>query len=140
MPRNKSPEVSATSLFIHALRGGLIAALINVGLHFLARAAGVAMEGAFVPGQPAVVLALTPVALASLVPAIPAVILALLLVRFTGDAARNFGVLAAIVLLMSFAGPASVAGASVGTKAALGLMHIVAATFIGGSIHRALRA
>ncbi len=139
MPRNNSPEVSLKSLFIRAIGGGVAAALVNLALYFLARAAGVAMEGAFSPGQPPGLLPLPPVALASIVPAIPAAILAWLLARFTGDAARNFSAIAVIFTLLSFAGPAGVAGASMETKVALGLMHIVAATGIAGSIHRALR-
>ena len=139
MPRNYSPEVSLKSLFIRGVSGGMAAALVNLGLLFLARGADVAMEGAFSPGQPPGVLPQPPVALASIVSAIPAALLAWLLGRFTGDPARNFALIAVIFTLLSFAGPAGVAGASTGTKVVLGLMHIVAATGIAGSIHRALR-
>jgi Family of unknown function (DUF6069) len=139
MTKTHSPHLSVTTLLTQAVGGGVIAALVNVGVHFLARTAGVSLEGVFAPGQPAAVLGLAPVVLASILPALPTALLAFVLVRFTGDPARVFGAIALVFTLISFAGPAGVAGASQGTKVAMGLMHIVAATGIGGAIHRVLR-
>ena len=70
----------------------------------------------------------------TLVPAIVAVLLYALLLRFAGDQARTFGVVAAVVfvvtLIPDFAYIPTVPGATAGQTAILVLMHVVAAGVI----------
>ena len=65
MTQSQSSAPSAATLSARVLVGGLIAAAVNVALLFGARALGVSMEGAFTPGQPAGVLPLPAVVLAT---------------------------------------------------------------------------
>ena len=139
MTQSQSSAPSAATLSARVLVGGLIAAGVNVALLFGARALGVSMEGAFTPGQPAGVLPLPAVVLASLIPGIPAVILALLLIRFTKAPAKVFGIISVVFTILSLAGPLGVAGASLGTRAVMEVMHVVAALGLGGSVYRTLR-
>ena len=74
----------------------------------------------------------------TLVPAIVAVLLYAALLRVTGDPARVFAIIAAIVLVVSlipdFAYIPTVPGATAGQTAILVLMHVVAAGVIVGML------
>jgi hypothetical protein len=131
-------STSFGALVVQGLLGGALAAVVNVAVLFGAKAVGVTLEGEFQPGVSSV-LPLAPVVISSLVPALPSALVAWLLQKYTAAGARNFAVVAVVFTLVSFFGPVAVAGASVGTKVAMNLMHVVAALGIAGFQLRALR-
>lgn len=131
--------VPAARLFSQALLGGALAAAANVALFFVARAAGVPMEGEFQPGVMGP-LALGAVVGASVVPAVPGAFAAWLLLRFTRQGARSFAILAVVFALLSLGGPLNVAQATVSTKVVMELMHVFAAAGITGMLLRAMRS
>lgn len=120
--------------------GGAVAAVVNLALFFGAKAAGVTMTGEFQPGQ-VTELMLPAVIIASVLPGLVAAFVALGFQKFFGaNAARNFGVLAAVLCVFTFGGPANVQQISTGTLVVMELMHVVAALGIGGALVRALKA
>jgi energy-converting hydrogenase Eha subunit H len=120
--------------------GGALAAVVNLALFFGAKAAGVAMTGEFQPGQPVTELMLPAVIISSVLPGLVAAFVAFGFKRlFAANAARNFGIVAAVLCVLSFGGPANVQQISTGTIVVMELMHVVAALGIAGSLVRALK-
>jgi hypothetical protein len=114
-----------------SLLAGLGAVVANVLVYFIASAAGAIPGDVLIPGmnQPVTVI---PVILNSFVPAILAAVLLALLNRFTRRPVRIFRIIAAVMLLISFANPFTIPGAPLTMILALNLMHIVAAAIIVG--------
>jgi hypothetical protein len=56
--------------------------------------------------------------------------------RFTANARPVFIVIASVIAVLSLAGPATVAGASAGTRVTLMVMHLVSAVVISGALVR----
>ena len=77
--------------------------------------------------------------MASLVPALPAGLAALVVGRFGKSPATAFTALAVVFGVLSMGGPANLAGASVGLKVILALMHVVSAATITGGVVRSTR-
>lgn len=77
--------------------------------------------------------------MASLVPALPAGLAALVVGRFAKSPATAFTALAVVFGVLSMGGPANLAGASVGLKVILALMHVVSAATITGGVVRSTR-
>lgn len=128
-----APQVSLGSLFKAALLGGAIAAVVNLLLLIITRAAGVSLEGVFQPGQPPASLSEVPVVLASIVPAIPGALLAVILTKVAkAKAALVFAVVCVVFTVLSFGGPFNVVGMSTGGIVLMEVMHVVAAAGIGG--------
>ncbi len=129
-------KLDTAGLWKGAALGAVAGALGNVALLLLAGAAGVSRVAEFVKGQPAVELALPQVAVASLVPAVVAALFAMALNAFSKSPARIFLGVSIAFGLFSLGGPLSLAGASLGLKVVLELMHVVAGVAIAGGILR----
>jgi hypothetical protein len=120
-----------------ALIAAGIAACLNLALYFAARAAGVTFAGRFTPSAPETVVALTDVVGASVVWVVPAAAGLLLLNRFMERPAKAFVIAAAAFGILSVSGPLTFPEASMGTKLALSVMHLVlTAAIVGGIIVR----
>lgn len=130
----------AYRIFKSALVAGLVAAGLNLVVFGIARALGASFVGQFQPDAPATLLPIPFVVMASVVPALVAAGFYLLLRAFFTAASPIFIGLATIFTLVSFAGPFGIAGASLATKLALNVMHLVAAAAITTAIARAARS
>ncbi len=117
-----------------ALIAAGIAACLNLVVYFVARAAGVTFTGRFYPTAPQTVVALKDVLGASTVWVVPAAAGLLLLNRFMERPAKAFVIAAATFGLLSVAGPLTFPEASMGTKLALAVMHLVLTAAIVGAI------
>jgi len=113
-----------------ALLAGVAAAVLNLVVYALANAAGVAFVVQMDPSAPAGPMPAPSFAVGSFVPALIAGGVLFALDAFTEHPARIFVGVAGAVALLSIGGPATVAGASMGTRAALMAMHMVAAVTI----------
>lgn len=127
-------EFAGSRLLVAGLSGGAIAALTNLVVYFAAKAAGVAMVGQFDSSAPASTLPVGMVILASVVPALVATGLLAAMNRFMARPSRVFAGLASVGALLSMGGPLTLEGADGTTKAALALMHVIAAVAISGAL------
>ncbi|MEO7908045.1 MAG: DUF6069 family protein [Roseiflexaceae bacterium] len=114
-----------------SLLAGLSAMVANVLVYFIASAAGAIPSSVLIPGMNQPITAML-VGLSSFVPAILAAIFLALLNRFSRRPVRLFRIIAAVLLVISFASPATFPGAPLAMILALSLMHIVAAAIIVG--------
>ena len=105
----------------------IIAAVADVVVYSIARASGVSMVMPYQWGQPPAVLPISIIVLTVVVAAVLATIAFGLLVKFTLRGMRVFQIVSVPALLVSFAGPLSLAQTAGSTKATLVAMHIVAA-------------
>lgn len=130
--------VSAGALFKAALVGGAIAAVANMVLYGVSRAAGVDFIATYDPSAgPAPLLPFLP-AVSSFVPSIVAALLMLGLGKATKRPATPFIVIAAVFTVLSLGGPMRL-DATMGTKVVLSLMHFVAAAAISVPLVRRVR-
>ena len=124
--------------FGRVAQGALIAAgtaaCLNLLVYLAARAAGVTFTGRFNPAAPETVVALKDVLGASIVWVVPAGAGLLLLNRFMERPSKAFVRVAATFGLLSVAGPLTFPEASMGTKLALAVMHLVLTAAIVGAI------
>jgi hypothetical protein len=118
-------------LWWSSLLAGLGAAVANVVVYYIVSAAGAIPQTVLIPGMNLPVT-VVPVILNSIVPAILAGVLLALLNRFTRRPVRIFRIVAAVLLVLSFANPLTIPGAPLSMILALDFMHIVAATIIVG--------
>lgn len=126
---------STRRLLAFGLLGGLAGGVANVVVLVAAGMAGVDFHGSFAgSGSQWTTLGAGQVLLMSVVPAFPAAIGMVILNRLTDRSAIPFTALAALLTLASFAGPMVLGNADLGTKAALLLMHVVAAAAITGGM------
>ena len=116
--------------------GAAVGAVGNVVLYGIANASGISMVGEFMRGQPPLPMPFPPVIISSFVPALFAALVAMALNRFTARPARVFTVVAVVFGLVSMVGPASIAGAGVGLRVVLALMHVVSGLTITMGILR----
>jgi len=116
--------------------GAAVGAVGNVVLYGIANASGISMVGEFMRGQPPLPMPFAPVIISSFIPAIFAALVAMALNRFTARPARIFTVVAVVFGLVSMVGPASIAGAGVGLRVVLALMHLVSGLTITMGILR----
>ena len=114
-----------------SLLAGVVAAAVNAVIYFIASAAGAIPQTVLVPGlnQPITVVL---VILNSFVPAILAAVVLALLNRFARRPVRLFRIIAAVLLVISFANPLTIPEAPLAMILTLDLMHIVAAAIIVG--------
>ncbi|HEU5101110.1 MAG TPA: DUF6069 family protein [Roseiflexaceae bacterium] len=124
-------RVSLGRLWWASLLAGLGAAVVNVVVYYIVSAAGAIPQTVLIPGMNLPVTVF-PVILNSIVPAILAGIVLALLNRFTRRPVRIFRIVAAILLVLSFANPLTIPGAPLSMILALDFMHIVAAAIIVG--------
>lgn len=124
-------RIALGRLWWASLLAGIAAIVANVLIYFIASAAGAIPQSVLIPGmnQPITVVL---VILNSFVPAILAAVLLALLNRFTRRPVRIFRIIAAVLLVLSFANPLTLPGAPLAMILALDLMHIVAAAIIVG--------
>ncbi len=110
---------------------GVIAAAAHAVVYLVAFAAGAIPQSIEIPnaGGP---LSFTPVVFNSFVPALVGALLFALLGWLTGWPARNFRVLATVVLVLSFATPFTIPSAPLAMVATLLLIHVVAAVVVVG--------
>jgi len=126
----KSQSQSRSSFGSLAAAGAIaaiIAAVADVVVYSIARASGVSMVMPYQWGQPPAVLPISIIVSTVVVAAVLATITFGLLVKFTLRGMRAFQIVSVPALLVSFAGPLSLAQTAGSTKAALVAMHIVAA-------------
>ena len=124
-------RIALGRLWWASLLAGIGAVVANVVIYFIAAAAGAIPQSVLIPGmnQPVTVV---PVIFNSFVPAILAAVLLALLNRFTRRPVRIFRIIAAVLLVLSFANPLTIPGAPLAMILALDLMHVVAAAIIAG--------
>jgi Family of unknown function (DUF6069) len=117
------------NIWIATLTAGAIAAVANVIVYFVALAANVPLR--IISPRSGVLEQLPPipVAIASLVPALAAAVVLLVLRRFAPRANLIFQVIAAVILVASFAGPLQMP-IDAATKFVLNLMHLIAGVVI----------
>lgn len=108
----------------------IAAAVADVAVYSIGRASGVSMVMPYIWGQPPSVLPISVVVSVDLFAAILATITFGLLLRFTHNGVRVFQIASVPVLLLTFAGPLSLAQTAGSTKATLMAMHVVAAASI----------
>jgi hypothetical protein len=133
----KSQSQSPSSFGRLAAAGAIaaiIAAVADVVVYSIARASGVSMVMPYQWGQPPAVLPISIIVSTVVVAAVLATIAFGLLVKFTLRGMRVFQIVSVPALLVSFAGPLSLAQTAVSTKATLVAMHIVAAAGMVGAL------
>ena len=111
----------------------LAATLANALVYLVASAIGAIPSDFVIPG-PGTPLTLGMVLGTTVVPALLAAMVFALLGRFTRRPVRNFVVLAALLLVLSFVTPLTVPGAPLSMVLALEVMHVVAAVVIVGGL------
>ena len=109
----------------------LAAAVANALVYLVATAVGAIPSDFVIPG-PGTPLTLGMVVGSTAVPAFLAGVVFALLGRFTRRPVRSFVVLAAVLLVLSFATPLTIPEAPLSMVLALELMHVVAAVVIVG--------
>jgi hypothetical protein len=122
-------EVAPLSSFLGtALKGGAIAAVLNVAFYLATSAAGVEYTGQIQPGGPMDAAVPAPMfAISSLIPALFAGLLAWAMRKKTEKAGVIFLGISIVFAFLSLGGPIGLAGASLGTKVALSVTHFIAA-------------
>lgn len=125
-----SERVAYRRLLWVGLLAGVVAAVVNVVVYLLASAVGAMPQDVVVPGQGPITLGA--VVSVSFVPALLGALLFAAMGRFTRRPIRAFRVVAAVVLVLSFATPFTLSGAPVAMVVVLLLMHVIAAVVIAG--------
>ncbi|MDP9455502.1 MAG: DUF6069 family protein [Actinomycetota bacterium] len=110
-----------------------LTALANALVYLIAGVVGAIPSDFVIPG-PGTPLTLGMVVGSTVVPALLAGVVFALLGRFTRRPVRNFVVLAAVLLVLSFVTPLTIPGAPLSMVLALELMHVVAAVVIVGGL------
>ncbi|MBL8612561.1 MAG: hypothetical protein JNL38_34790 [Myxococcales bacterium] len=142
-PSTSTAPASANlgSILKGAALGGLASAVGNYVVYGASIAAGVDFLGRYQgPDSPVSGVPVPMIGVSSFVPALVGGLLYAGLAKLTSRSRGVFAAVATILTVLSFGGPASIAGASPGTKIALSVMHVVAAVFIVGGIFRGARA
>jgi len=134
---NQRAQFQPSRVALAALVAGTAAAGANIAFFLLVHVLGVEFIIQPDPSAPPVPIAVSSVAVASFLPALLAGGLLVLLGRFTTKARRAFLVIASVAAVLSLAGPATIGGASGGTRVALIVMHLLAAAVISGGLLRA---
>lgn len=119
-------SITWVSVLKRSFLAGLVATLINVALFYIGSSTGAIPANLIIPsaGQP---LTIGPVVFSTLIPALMAGLLLIGLDRLTSRPVRLFNIIAAAVLILSFATPFTLPGAPVSMILILELMHIVVA-------------
>lgn len=124
-------------IFKGALLGGLLSGILNLLLALGVTAAGAPLEGALAgPATPIIGIPTPMFLVSSVIPAVGAALVYGGLRRLTEKADTTFVAISVIFGLLSMAGPAMLEGATLPTKAILGLMHVVAGVGIVLGIFR----
>ncbi len=126
--------ISIRTLSVSAAVAAAASAIGNLALLAIARGGlGMELVLAVAPDSPELApLPVQKVVLASVLPALVGAVLLALIARFTARPMRFFGPLAAVVLVLSMGGPASIPVEEPATSWILGLMHVISAVAIVG--------
>jgi hypothetical protein len=119
-----------------ALAAGVLTATVNIGVFLASLVLGIDFVIRPDPSVQPALVTIPSIVVASLLPALVAGGLLMLLGRFTTKAPTTFVVIASAVALLSLGGPATIGGASAGTRVALMLMHLLSAAIITGGLLR----
>jgi Family of unknown function (DUF6069) len=126
----QSQQVTIRKIPVAALVGGVVGAIANVIVFFIAQALGVVWEVVMGPaGSPLAALPIAAVVIASIVPALAAGALLALLARFTKRPLLIFWIIAGVFLLLSMF-PIFTMPVAGGVQAGLAVMHIIAGAAI----------
>jgi hypothetical protein len=113
--------------FKQSLTAGLMAAVsaavINAVLFFILHTAGIFTDNIYV--QPGQALGVVPVLFSSILPTLIASFVFFLFEKYSKNGLRNFGILAIVLLLASFANPLIIPGVTTAYAIGLNFMHIV---------------
>ena len=112
------------------LLAALVAVVANALIYLVATTAGAMLQDVVVNGQALITLPM--VVTMSVVGTVAGTVVYTLVGRFARRPVRVFRVVAAVALVLSFAGPLTIPGASAAVVATLLLMHVVAAAVIVG--------
>ena len=133
---NSAGRMPAGRLWLLALAAAGVAAVVNLLIWMLAGVLNIPLNiqmGG--PAAPVVPLSAVLVIVMSVVPALAGAALVWLLGRITARPFRWFAIIAAVVLLLSLAGPLMLA-VTLANKLLLCLMHVVAAGVIVGVLRK----
>lgn len=137
----QTSKASLSTIMKSAATGGLIAAVLNYVVWGIASAMGVDFRGRFQGPETEVTGIPVPmIGVSSFVPALLGGLLFFALTRKGSKGSMIFVIISVVFTLVSFAGPMAVVGASLGTKIALNVMHVIAGAAIVSSILRATKA
>lgn len=132
--------MSISTILKGAAIGGLIAAVLNYIVWGISTAMGVDFQGRFQGPEAEVTGIPVPmIGVSSFVPALLGGLLFFALTRRGSKGSMIFVIISVVFTLVSFAGPMAVVGASLGTKVALNVMHVIAGAVIVSSILRATK-
>jgi hypothetical protein len=134
MNANQRAQFRPKRVALAALTAGALAAAANTALFLLLNAVGIDFTIQPAPTAPAAPIALPNFVAASFLPALLAGGLLMLLGRLTTKARGASVVIASAFAVLSLAGPATVGGASAGTRVALMVMHLLSAAIISGAL------
>ena len=139
-PMHKAtPSVAMDRIGRAALIGGVLSALGNLVVFFVAGWLGVGLQITAAPGSSTLVpLQIGQVIVASLLPALPAGLLLVVLARFMPNPWTVFMAIAGVFLVVSFMGPINLPTDPV-NELVLNLMHVVSAVAIVGALWRFAR-
>ena len=122
----RAEKINAKKLWSAAPLAGAVAAAVNSVLFFVGSAAGLIDSSVIIPGANAP-LTVIPVIASSLIPTLIAGLVLALLNYFLNKPWRVFTIVAAVLLVLSFANPLMIPGVPVTMVIWLNLMHIVVA-------------
>lgn len=125
-----SSKINSSGLLKAAPLAALTGVIINSVLYFIGNSAGIIDTTVGMPKPDGGVDAITivPVIMASIVPVVGAALLLALLNRFTANPLRIFGIVAIVLLLLSFTNPfMGIPNIPTGMALWLDMMHIVVA-------------
>ena len=129
-PVRSEERVAWTRLVPAGLLAALVAAAANAVVYLVASAMGAMPQDVAVNGQGPITLPV--VATMSTFGAVAGTVVYAILGRFARRPVRVFRVVAAVALVLSFAGPFTIPGAPAAMVATLLLMHVVAAMVVVG--------
>jgi len=124
--------MSAKNLLFAGLLGGVVAAVGNYIVYFIARMAGVEFVGQ--SNGPTVEQLLIAIGVSSILPGLVAALMVLGLSKLMARPLRVFIPASVLLALVSMVPPMRIPGAPLEARVALALMHIVAAGAILGAI------
>ena len=114
------------------------AAVANAVVYFVAYGLGAMPQDFVIEGSGPITLA--PVVVSSLIGAVGAVLVFVIVALLAQRPIRTFRIVAAVVLVLSFATPLTIPGAPLSMVLALEFMHVVAAVVIVGILTTLVRA
>ena len=128
----QTERIALGRLWWASLLAGLGATVANVVVYTIESALGAIPQTVLLPPPMSQPITVVLVIINSFVPAIVAGVFLALLNRFARRPVRLFRIIAAVLLLLSFANPFTIPGAPPAMIIALDLMHVVAAAIIVG--------